>query len=259
MKERLDHALVTTACIRLFLRAKVLSLEASTSDYLPIFLDLALLVVQSRIKRFCFENVWLREPNCVNVVKESWISSVEMPLQFKITNYGSDLFQWGNHLSRDFRNRILACKRRMGSLWGKSDEVSMAQFTEARSMYNELLHNHEVYWKQRSKLIWLKEGDMNSKYFHATASTWKRWNTVGKLRNSQGHWCTRPEEINDLIAEYFTDIYSSKGDSRPEVLLCVTSKISTDQNHQLMELLLLWMSEKPFSVCILINHHAPTV
>lgn len=158
-----------------------------------------------------------------------------MPLQSKITKCGSNLFRWGNHLSREFRNRILACKRRMGSLRGKWDDVSITQFTEAKSMYNELLHNHEVYWKQRLKLLWLKEVDMNSKYFHATTSTRKRWNTVGKLRNSQGQWCTRPEEVNELIAEYFIDIFSFDRDSYPEVLQCVTSKISLDQNHQLIE------------------------
>lgn len=54
-------------------------------------------------------------------------------------------FDGGDHLSREFRNRIMECKRRMGLLRGKRVNGSMTQFTEARSMYNELLHNHEVY------------------------------------------------------------------------------------------------------------------
>ena len=109
----------------------------------------------------------------MEVVKENWFSSVEMPIQSKIAKCGSDLFWWGDHLSHEFCNRILECKRMMGSLWGKLDDDSMTQFTEVRSMYNELLHSHEVHWKQMSKLLWLKEGDMNSKYFHATTLTRK--------------------------------------------------------------------------------------
>ncbi|XP_052297318.1 uncharacterized protein LOC127902447 [Citrus sinensis] len=133
-----------------------------------------------------FENAWLREPDCMEVVKDSWLSSVEISIQSKIAKCGSDLFQWGDNLSREFRNRMMECKRRMSLLRGKRDDGSMTQFTEARSMYNELLHSHEVYWKQKSKLLWLKEGDMNSKYFHVISSTRKRVNTIGKLRNGQG-------------------------------------------------------------------------
>ncbi|KAH9704682.1 reverse transcriptase domain-containing protein [Citrus sinensis] len=129
----------------------------------------------------------------------------------------------------------MGCKRRMGLLRGKQDDGSLTQFTEARSLYNELLQSHEVYWKQRSKILWLKEGDMNSKYFHATASTRKRVNTIGKLRNGQDLWCTRPEEVNEIIAGYFNNIFIFDRGSCPEVIQCVNPKISAAQNHSLLE------------------------
>ncbi|XP_024035529.1 uncharacterized protein LOC127899286 [Citrus sinensis] len=74
----------------------------------------------------------------------------------------------------------------MGSLRGCRDQTSVAEFVETRKRYNELLHSHEVFWKQRSKSLWLKEGDMNSRYFHSTASTRKCQNMIGRLRNSSG-------------------------------------------------------------------------
>lgn len=43
---------------------------------------------------------------------------------------------------------------------------------------NEILLHEEEYWKQRAKLIWLLEGDSNSKFFHATTSARKKNNHV---------------------------------------------------------------------------------
>jgi len=50
-----------------------------------------------------------------------------------------------------------------------------------------LLLQEENYWKQRSKVFWLANGDTNSKYFHASASARKRKNTIKKLRDSSGN------------------------------------------------------------------------
>ena len=47
----------------------------------------------------------------------------------------------------------------MANLRGRRDSEGVADFTEARNRYNELLHSHEVFCKQQAKSLWLKEGD----------------------------------------------------------------------------------------------------
>lgn len=66
-------------------------MEASYSDHLSIFLDHAPVVRTPRVKKFRFENIWLREFDCIEVVKESWASFVGVSIPNKFASCGSDL------------------------------------------------------------------------------------------------------------------------------------------------------------------------
>ena len=188
-----------------------------------------------RHNRFRFENLWMREPECEDIIGRSWSSTAGLPIQQKLNVRGVDLLKWGGKLVRDFRNRIAGCKKKMNMLRGRRDQEGLEAFTEARKQFNELIHSHEVYWKQRAKLLWLKKGDLNSRFFHATASTKKKKNTIEKLRNTQGMWVSNTLEIDDLIVEHFQKLFSSGGCFYDPVVSCIEPSVTVMHNQLLLE------------------------
>ncbi|XP_040369229.1 uncharacterized protein LOC112183841 [Rosa chinensis] len=74
--------------------------------------------------------------------------------------------------------------------------------------YNELLSLGEAYWRQRSRVLWLKEGDLNSAFFHKKASNRRSCNKVGSDPTAlavvleQIHPCIDNDMNSSLLAPY---------------------------------------------------------
>jgi hypothetical protein len=49
-----------------------------------------------------------------------------------------------------------------------------------------LLKQQRAYWKRRSKINWIKEGDAGTRLFHAKATIRHRGNTISSLLTDQG-------------------------------------------------------------------------
>ncbi|XP_052288553.1 uncharacterized protein LOC127899255 [Citrus sinensis] len=147
VEEGLDRAFAYEEWIQRFNKVKVYSLDSSCSDHLPILLDPSPLQPISRHNQFRFENTWLCEADCSDVIRDSWRSYTGDFIQQRIMVCGSALMEWGGHFARDFRKRIRECKKCMAALRGRRDNEGVVAFTEARQRYNELLHSHEVFWK----------------------------------------------------------------------------------------------------------------
>lgn len=59
----------------------------------------------------------------------------------------------------------------------------------------DLWEQEELFWKARSRLQWLKGGDKNSKYFHATTIQRRARNRVSQLRDGNGVWVEEEGEL----------------------------------------------------------------
>lgn len=49
-----------------------------------------------------------------------------------------------------------------------------------------LLSEEEVFWHQKSKVFWLRDGYVNSKFFHASATARKEKNKIKKHCDDSG-------------------------------------------------------------------------
>ncbi|WMV39522.1 hypothetical protein MTR67_032907 [Solanum verrucosum] len=46
----------------------------------------------------------------------------------------------------------------------------------------EIVKNEEAAWRQRSRAVWLRQGDMNTNFFHKVVNSHRRVNTIDKIK-----------------------------------------------------------------------------
>ena len=61
----------------------------------------------------------------------------------------------------------------------------------------------ELTWKLKSRITWLKEGDMNMKFFHKTENAWRNANTIWHIKNENGDIVHIEEDIRNEAFNHF--------------------------------------------------------
>ncbi|KAK9937095.1 hypothetical protein M0R45_013911 [Rubus argutus] len=154
-------------------------------------------------RRFQFEEVWVSDNACQEVIKHSWALS---------KNSGANIC-----------DSIQNCASAL-SLWGLESQLS------------ELQDKEEVLWRQRSRITWLQLGDRNTRFFHERASGRKRNNTVHGLFDSQGIWQTDSDVIGHLFCDFFAGFFTKTGGILMErVLSSVLPLVSPEMNTMLLQ------------------------
>ena len=82
----------------------------------------------------------------------------------------------------------------------------------SRELENTLLCE-EVRWRQKSRALWLKEGDSNTQFFHKVANSQRRYNRVETLR-SDGVLSHDPNEVKEHIVQFYRNLYSKQSNWR---------------------------------------------
>ena len=93
----------------------------------------------------------------------------------------------------------------------KDQEVSLAEAEErekARENYKEWVDLEEVLWRQKSREIWLKEGDKNTGFFHRMANSHRRWNSISSIRIN-GKNLIKEAEVKEGLVRAFQSLLSA--------------------------------------------------
>ncbi|KAL8119749.1 hypothetical protein AgCh_017015 [Apium graveolens] len=235
VQERLDRGLATGKWCDMFPAAEVQVLEVSTSDHMPLFLQLNCQVYVQRRSRFKFENMWIKESECRGIVESSWNEEDTTDIMNKMMKCCARLEEWGGSLIRDMKVKLTKYRTEMRRLRSRRDAVGIRQYGEARWQYLRLLEKKEIFWRQRAKQFWLRDGDKNTRFFHKYASVRKEHNKIKRLKDENGEWRDKEEEIQGLITEYFQNIFRTSG-SEERLSDRIGFKKLTEQQKQMLML-----------------------
>uniref|UniRef100_A0A803Q9L8 Reverse transcriptase domain-containing protein n=1 Tax=Cannabis sativa TaxID=3483 RepID=A0A803Q9L8_CANSA len=235
IEARIDRALASHSWLDNFQLARLLNIEVSTSDHCPLLLDPCFKTPTPKIHCFCFENAWIGEPMCEQIIRDIWDTSNHLDIQSKISLCGDHLLCWGKDITGSFKERINDCKAIIKKYKGCRDLTSVQLYKNAQQNLNTVLAQKEAYWTQRSKQLWLTSGDQNTKFFHKAATTRRRTNQIRSLKDNSGVSIDWDNGLANFIQDYFSNIFTASESCWEHVMNCLEPKISAEQNSILLQ------------------------
>ena len=86
----------------------------------------------------------------------------------------------------------------------------------AREAYKSWVIKEEIFWRQKSGELWLKEGDNNTRFFHRMANAHCRRNWLSKLKVN-GCWHSEENNLRNSVVGAFQELYQEEEGWRPSV------------------------------------------
>jgi hypothetical protein len=187
-------------------------------------------------KPFRFEAFWTRDHSSHSVVAGAWLVDEE----------GSPAFS----LSRKWRRTKVALKSwnvlhfghiqsKIKSLMSKINGIQANPHSPAEAAreaflqeaLQEQLLREEVLWKQKSRELWLTCTDLNTKFFHASAATRRRYNSISCLKSSDGSSISGRENIGSVLVNHFTALFTSSQPVLDDNLEALVEVVITDDDN----------------------------
>ena len=99
---------------------------------------------------------------------------------------------------------------------------------------DDWLEREDLKWKQKSRELWAKEGDRNTRFFHLSTLVRRRRNRINEIKLEDGSWINTREEIQNYFNENFKSLYQSECNDVPEDLEnLIEPCISMEENEEL--------------------------
>lgn len=165
---------------------------------------------------------------------QGWINGINPDIVHCISSCMEELEKWNKNHSRKTKDELEVYKAIMENYRGNHDHGSVKQFCDAQVEYNKMLIYEDTYWKQRAKMHWLHEGDLNTKFFHLSATARRNSQKIYMLMNDN------MEEIRDRMGickvakNYFTELFTAKEGNYDLVLNLMRASIAVEDNVKLL-------------------------
>jgi hypothetical protein len=239
VKVRLDRAVASPAWSNIFPRNYVSHLTSSRSDHCPILLTLeqnSAMSLPCRPRRY--EACWEREEALAEEVKLAWEGhSRPRDLGAVATNLSGvmDCLQdWSKKNVGSVSKRIEKLRKQLENINRSTFQHNQEEKRRIERELDSLLEQEEVYWRQRSRINWLKEGDRNTIFFHKKATWRARKNKIERLEKSDGSMTENKEEMEVMATSFFKELYTADQHVQPNIITdTVQAQISHDMNEKL--------------------------
>ncbi|XP_015170975.1 uncharacterized protein [Solanum tuberosum] len=219
--KRLDRSMVNDKWIEVMPQITIENLSSVGSDHSPLLMEMTK-VNENHIKYFKFLHFWVDNETILKTVQQCWEKGVT----------GNPMWKLHQKLKRVTTTLSNWSKLEYGDIFRKVKE-----FEETiRNSEAELMTNNNAVsgLKQKTQLQWFKDGDANTKYFHALMRGRRRRLFLHKICTANEVWIQGEEHITQATCDYYQQMFTGPTDRIDErILQFIPTTVTLEQSEML--------------------------
>lgn len=185
---------------------------------------------------FRFEAKWCLDSSFEDVVRSSW-NDMSGSVPNKLERLGSLVQRWSRSRINEKRKNRVDLEDRLKFLFNQEpDDEILGEIIEVQRGLNLEADKEELFWEQRARVNWLKNGDRNTSFFHKIVVQRHFLNRIAELDDGNRRRFSSTEDLLCLASDYFKDLYSaSEIGSDEHVFGLVENRVSGRMNDSLLK------------------------
>eukprot|EP00253_Pinus_taeda_P025512 PITA_25512 len=219
--KRLDRFLVLEPLLSRVPMIRQWVKEIGNSNHFPIFLEMTYPPPKPPAP-FKFNPAWLQDPSFCKLFNDTWIHQghnigVDKSFLFmeNLKRLKKATISWAKDKKlkqSEEMSRIREELKHMESMEtdGYSSQASKDRILFLEKQQNKTLLEKEEEWRIKSRAIWLKAGDENTRFFHNFAKGRKSANTIWRLKDEEGRDVSSFHELSGLGKRHFQNIFTDQ-------------------------------------------------
>lgn len=236
IQSKIDRVVATAEWQDMFPRAYVKLLDWIGSDHKPLLLNTGDRKWKGT-KLFRYDNRWRFNKEVKKEIQLTWETKCQsLPgsrFHIALKRCRSSLARWKSKSAANSAKKIEKLKNLLKQAYN-SDPLDFAYINTIKTKLAKEYKLEEEYWRTKSRVLWLRVGDKNTRFFHLNTKQRRSFNRITAICDDTGKISTSEEEIQKIFINYFTDLYSLNTDrSTEEIMKHIKPKVTEEMNKDL--------------------------
>ncbi|XP_057954050.1 uncharacterized protein LOC131148352 [Malania oleifera] len=239
---RLDRAVMNMIFSNTFPNAHLEYLMRKLSDHSHMVINFDTVEMRYGASPFRFQNMWCSHDSFIDCVTKAWVELVYaqglLKLATKLNKTKIALRAWNMQVFGRVDKNIKELEERLEVLENQllcdSDPRIETEFFLTKLDLEIEEQKEETRLAQQAKKSWLKEGDQNSKLFHAVVKQRRKNSVISNMNLANGSVLNSPESIHLAVTSYFQNFLIETRTHKVADLSTILKKVITEEENELL-------------------------